>query len=127
MIKGFRLGSCHVHGRIRSHLEACRGRSGLIPEQDLSSQIPLPICSGASTTSGLPGAPSASPMERDVRLSHSKRICLSCNRILPKAAARCPWCITSTVVPAALADEPDPNRLPTAHPSRMGARLRPSS
>lgn len=50
-----------------------------------------------------------------MRISRSRRICLSCNRLLPMAAARCPWCIASVVVPAALANQSVPHRQPTGH------------
>lgn len=38
--------------------------------------------------------------ERAMRISRSRRVCLSCSRSLPRAASRCPWCIASVVVPA---------------------------
>jgi predicted amidophosphoribosyltransferase len=53
-------------------------------------------------------------VERDMRISRSRRICLSCGRSLPRAAARCPWCITSIVVPATSADHLPPQRPPSA-------------
>lgn len=58
-------------------------------------------------------------MERDMRNSRSRRICLSCSRILPRAAARCPWCIASIVVPAGPFDNPNSKNQPEG---RSGGR-----
>lgn len=34
-------------------------------------------------------------------LSHSSKICLTCDRRLPRAASRCPWCKAPILVRAA--------------------------
>ena len=62
----------------------------------------------------IPAASVRRPMERTMRVSQSSRICLSCNRPLPRAASRCPWCVSSIVVPSALAHHPQRRRHPGA-------------
>lgn len=35
-----------------------------------------------------------------MRTFRSRQVCLSCNNALPRAATRCPWCMSSTVLVA---------------------------
>ncbi len=57
-------------------------------------------CSGTSQRPAVHSAAlrGVASMERYMRISRSRSICLSCGRPLPRAAARCPWCIASVVV-----------------------------
>lgn len=105
-----------MHGDFRQNFEACRARTDPFPEQTLDPSIPhvillrdLPKPAVHSAALGGPAS-----MERYMRVSRSRRICLSCGRSLPRAATRCPWCIASVVVPAGLADHPPPRRSPAA-------------
>jgi len=90
--------------RVSSEFRGLPGKDVSFPGADPPSLDPA-----RNSAPGHPAVHSAAllgaaSMERYMRISRSRRICLSCGRSLPRAAARCPWCITSVVVPAALAD-----------------------
>lgn len=93
-------------------------RSG---QSNPQSRMQRPAPALPPTMRFIPAAPSRRTMERDMRIFRSKRVCLSCNRSLPRAASRCPWCIDSIVVPAALLDRPIPHRDPRGR--NMAPRL----
>lgn len=52
-----------------------------------------------------------------MRIARSRQLCLSCNKTLPRAAARCPWCISSTVIPAVFADMSEAPTRPGGRPT----------